>query len=534
MRTLLGLAVLLLFAGCGGRSHSEAGRADTGAGGTEPQTGGSNGSGAATASGGTAGGAAVGGAPATGGQSGIAQGGDANGPNLAEAGQGGSGGTPSGDSAGAPDLATAVRLFDQRATVLQVEADRSGHALVSWDDGLDTGAVSFNSTRGSWSDPVSLGARNVWLVASAVGTFPAATWTKPVSPDSNMVNVWARRFDYVHETWTAPSALPVESWPNDWDIVADAGGDLLAFWRTPDSDYFSRWPLGGDGWDQATTLDEAGYLVAGKESSFYWSERNTLLVQTYDRASATWSDAIALRDLTQETPLRADALLTGRDDTALMVSVRRDPDAILVEAWRKTPFRNEWGDAEVVMTLPAAGKDNILYGPDGALPDPDGDLVWVSFVTETGDFELDVARYDPTQATWSVSRTIAGGSPSSSAPPDLELFADDLGRVYGSGDVGLTRFDRSTLAWNDSMRIHVPTVLPSAQGAFAIGWDGKKTSVIKSDAGADWRRTSGLPSGTKDISYFGYNGALLEPERAVLVWEQDYGDNQGVWAATAE
>lgn len=490
------MGVLALLAGCSGQSQSVPGRERPGAGGEPGLAGSASGS-----------------------------------ADMPESGAGGGSGG-SNATGGVAASASAVRIFDERVVSYQVAADRAGHALVIWDEWTDTGAASFDAGRGTWTERVGLGARDVRLVASATGAFPVATWSEAASSDSELVAVFARRFDLEREAWTEPAALPIESWPNDWYVVVDAQGDLLAYWRNPEGDYVSRWPLGGFEWEPAVTLERSANLVAGAGSSFLWSDLNELAVRTFDATSGTWSDAVALRDLTHQSSLVNHWLATGRDDTALLLSDRRDEDAIVVEAWRKKPFRNEWGDAELVMKLPANGASNVLYGPIDGLPDPDGDFVWVPFVAATGDFEIDVARYDPKGRNWSLSRAITG------IPSQLQahfaLVADAAGRPYGSGRMGLTRFDRATLAWDDTSGASASELLPSPRGAFALDSDNEGPVVLKSDAGEAWRLARGLPSGIMDIASHGVRGGLLDPERAVITWSQDYGAEPGVWAALVE
>ena len=267
-----------------------------------------------------------------------------------------------------------------------------------------------------------------------------------------------------------------------------------------------------------------------------WFERNALGVRRFDPGNESWSDAAQLADLTQESSLRTHLLVVAPDGAPMMVSLRRDPVELAVEAWHGQPGTNLWGARELIEDIAVATDPFQLQGPVGACADPAQDFIWVPVPLADGSFDLHVERYDPGQGAWALSRVLHNDL--GLGAPSLDLRTDQAGRTYGySADGTLMRFDPAGPAWRDTASGTGSGILRvSDNGAFVVGYaNGDELVAFRSEAGGEWRAARGYPGGAHpSVGSVPYAMEIAGPERALVVWTIANGADTGVWAAFLE
>jgi hypothetical protein len=451
------------------------------------------------------------------------------------------------DSSGAaPDLAPDVqtdtalpasvfKLSDTAGVRLQVASDRTGAPVVMWTGPSGrTDSAYWNAAAARWVPLDAFDGGGMGLVDPNGGGQPLVRQDAP-PPGQQSLDKTVRRFDPASGGWSALVALPgPPSLQYEWQLAIDGARNAHSFWRSsPSSSYGSWWRADTAAWEAAVPFDELYRLVASPAATFMWFDRNTLGVRRFDAVAGTWSEPVELADFPQAT-LRMRMLVVGRNGAPLMASLEREPDQLVVEAWRAEGGTNLWAARELVETIPVSGDPTSLEGPIGALADPVQDFLWVPVKLADGSFEAHVHRYDPGQRAWALSRVLR----SSVGSPRLELRADGAGRVYGHSPGASMRFDPGAGGWQDT-----PTGIGSGgilrasdAGAFIAGYaNGDELVVLRSDAGGEWRPARGYPGGAHpSVGSVPYAMEIAGPERAVVVWTVAFGADAGVWAALVE
>jgi len=432
---------------------------------------------------------------------------------------------------------SAFKLSDAGALRLQIASDRTGAPVVMWTDRTGNESAYWDQAAGQWVPMATLGGGNPTLIEPGGSGRGLVRW--PVEQDAGLMNSAAQRFDPTRGSWGALVGLPGPTpAPYDWQMAVDGAGNAHSVWREGGGyAYWSWWRADGPGWEPTVALDESYTLAVTPAASFIWFNRNTLGVRQFDAVAGGWSDTVQLADLTQESDLRVHQLAVGRDGAPLMTSLRRDPDQLVVEAWRGQPEPNVWGARELIETVPVSSDPNTLEGMVGALADPLGDLFWVPIPLADGSFDQHVERYDPAQGAWALSRVIHGAA--GTGAPVVDLRADSQGRVYGCSNAGLLmRFDPATAAWQDTTPGMVGGAIlrTSDGGAFVAGFaDGNHLVAFRSDAGGTWRPVSGYRGGAQpSVGSIPYAMEIAGADRAVLAWTVDEGPDTGVWVAFIE
>jgi len=432
----------------------------------------------------------------------------------------------------APPSGSVFKLSDTSGLRLQVASDRTGHPVVMWTDALSakTAFVYWDAASARWVPLPAVDQAGLFIVDPNGSGRPLVWQGLPPTSQTSLVTT-VRRFDPAAGAWSAVVNLPdPPSLPLERHFTVDAAGNAHTFWRnTPGSNYWSWWRADAAAWEAATPFDEQYALVAGPTATFMWFERNALGVRRFDAQAGTWSAAVQLADLTQEPSLRIHTLVVGPDDAPMMVSFRRDPDQLTVEAWHGTAS-NAWGGREPVEAIPIAGDPNTLEGPIGALANPGRDFLWVPSRRADGTHETHVDRYDPELRAWELSRVLRGAV----ASPRLDLRADKAGRIYGCTAGTLLRFTPGADTWQDTPVAGGTDILRASDGgAFVVGFaNGDELVAFRSDAGGAWRPARGYSGGAHpSVGSVAYDMAIAGPDRAVLVWTVSFGADAGVWAA---
>jgi hypothetical protein len=430
------------------------------------------------------------------------------------------------------------KLSDGGGLQLQVASDRSGVPVVMWTD-RSTGQINsvyWNAGATQWVPLEVLDGTGNFLIDPDGSGHPLVRWNAPPPTGTTSFDKTVRRFDPVSGAWGPLVTLPgPPSLANAWQLAIDGAGNTHAFWReTTSASYWSWWRAGSASWEAAVPFDEVYSLVVVPAATFMWYERNELGVRRFDAQAGAWSDLVQLADLTKESDIRVHLLAVGRDGAPLMVSYRRDPTALAIEAWHGQPGTNAWGTRELVESIPQTTDPNQLTGPIGAFADPAHDFFWVPATAADGTFETHVERFDPVQGTWALSRVLH----STIENPRVDLQTDSAGRAYGYVNDGtLMRMDPAAPTWQDTAGgVGSGILRTSDNGAFLVGYiNGDEVGALRSDAGGEWRPARGYPGGAHaDVGSVPFGMAIAGPERAILVWTTYYGPDTGVWAAFLE
>jgi hypothetical protein len=437
-------------------------------------------------------------------------------------------------SADAGPPPTVFRLSDTYGVHLQVASDRTGRPVVLWED--QDGHVDsafWDPVAASWVplEPFD-GAQPLLIQPNGSGQ-PLMKWE--TNSSGGGVDKAVRRFDPGSAAWGALVDVPgPPSVDVEWQLAVDGQGNAHSFWRgSVTTNFWSWWRAGGAAWEPAASIDDLYQLVMSPADTFMWRGGNDLGVRRFDAAAGAWSDAVVLADLTKESILSVHQLVIGRDGGPLMTSERRDPDQLVLEAWRGQAGTNSWGARTEVESIPVTGDPNSLDGSNGVIADPAHDFIWVAIQSAVGDYETHVSRFDPADGAWTVSRVFHAATDA-----QLDLRADGAGRAYGYVQNGmLTRFDPRAPGWQDTMAgIGSGIIRTSDDGAFVVGFtNGDELTTLRSDAGSEWRPARGYPGGAHlSGGSVDFAMEIAGPERAIVVWTLSFGPDAGVWAAFLE